>query len=960
MPPPGSSAANPFAAVGGASSSTASASNGYKANVQVCARIRPLLPSVERDTVGIKCRSTDDSVTLLAGVGDSSSRQDDDTFYFDYVFDETEMYGDGTSNSSQFEGEDDLVLEAAQQKLFDTVGKPLVDTQCRGVNTCVIVLGPTGGGKSHTLIGAATSSAGGAPAAGLAVRMLRHLEEQLCERNDPRFVSASLQLSVYEMYGEKFKDLILSHDNMLLGSGSPAPLGRSATMSQTQIGLAKRTKSAVDFVGHQAGGGEADFLDMKIRSTISGVHLDGIKRQTIATRLIAPAASKRSTVSESSSHEPHAADPLPVSLEAALSEALSRRSAASRSRQAINLAPRVHLFIDCTIKVTDKLNGVAKSSTMRFVDMCGSEKVNRVRQAGSLSTVHRSLHALRSVVDALVENAESPAKSNRKTVLHSPVVPYRDSLFTVLLSEALGGSCRTTVVASVSPGYLQREESLYILAIAQRMKSISSNVSTREEAVDFAVGALQKELTLLQQLAADAPEGRSDVGAKQLEQRGNLASELRNIETEMHSAVANREDLERQRHIAFEKLAEHDKMLEELQRSLQERTEARDQSNSLQQELSSVVQVQLNTSQQVANEVAMQEKRNAQILVHRQRQASIVRRHESMVSKLESAKQIAENNKRKELGNLFRSATILTKQRNDVRFYRSEVDRLLEMEGTFFTRLRELQTASSEAATRNSEEQLKCDFLTEELDEVVEQWETANKIRSDAITEHRVAMAQCKEQLHHFEEDIEVADAAIERYRDERHHIAFDLGIRVVELEAEVEAHQSEILALAARIDTVQTSNVDIEVVLERNSAEVALLPQWQTEFCVQEERRRAITNDICSIALECDSLEKEIQTLEEVVLPLSERQLAELQRNLDLALKTKTISLGCQESLEGFVQRRVFLQETKSATCSADPGIVHSQHITNSIFGTTSPMRRMTKDRASRISPAKGRQCTL
>jgi hypothetical protein len=899
------------ASAGSTTTTVGPSTTAFKANVQVCARVRPFLVDEKDrgDGVDVKCRSTDGSVTLFAC--DASGQ--DDTFYFDHVFNDADTFTEITaSQTSTFEGEDGVLMEVAQKRLFDTIGKPLIEQQCRGVNVCVIALGPTGGGKSHTIVGGIDSQQHVVP--GLAMRMISQLQQALQQRNDTRFHSVSLQLQVYEMFGERIKDLLADDGTSATAAArggalsAASPLMRSATMSQNQISSTRRAKSSADLLGGGGSAAEAEFQDMRVRSLTSGVHVEGLRKLTLPCNLSSKQQQQGGIHHGEGSRDPHEVDER--SLEDILSDAMHRRSGLNRSRASMALGPRVHLFLDCVAKVTDKVNGVAKTTTMRLVDMCGTEKSNRVRTAGSLSTVHRSLHALRSVVDALVEGVESP-KANRKTVLHSPVVPYRDSLFTVLLSEALGGSCRTTAIATVAPGKRHHEESLFALATVQRMKAIVCQVSTREEAVDYAVGALQKELTLLQRMAADGDD--CEKGAMQ-SARQNLALELNAIETEMQSAATNHEALEAQRLEVQEKLTHHDKLLSEMQRVIQQRTSALDQSRTLAEELTSVTEQQATASQQVASEVVLQEKRNAQILVHRQRQASIVRRHESMVTKMESAKQIAEENRRKELASLFRSATMLTKQCNDVRFLRADIDRMLKRESELFTRLRELQAAATAAATLNSEEQLKCDFLTEDLDEVVEEWEATNRSRSDAITEHRVLMRQWEEEKVHLEQCIEADKAADETYREAKHQICFALGIRLAEAEAEVDAAAaklSETLEAIRELEALTEADVTF---LQKALEEESLVPQRERELCKQLERHRDITNTICVVTLECDGFEDEIRNLEEANLPEIEMALEAMRRDLAVAERKKAIVEGSQTALEDFVKHRVFSQETKAA----------------------------------------------
>lgn len=59
---------------------------------------------------------------------------------------------------------------------------------------------------------------------------------------------------------------------------------------------------------------------------------------------------------------------------------------------------------------------------------------------------------------------------------HLPHVPYRDSVLTRMLSNALGGDCETYVLACINPGLEQFSETRNVLKYAQRSTSVSSDV----------------------------------------------------------------------------------------------------------------------------------------------------------------------------------------------------------------------------------------------------------------------------------------------------------------------------------------------------------------------------------------------------------------------------------------------------------------------------------------------------
>lgn len=105
------------------------------------------------------------------------------------------------------------------------------------------------------------------------------------------------------------------------------------------------------------------------------------------------------------------------------------------------------------------------SSKLTLVDLAGSE---RIKASGVQGTQRReSIHintdlfVLGKVVNALA----TPG------CLH---VPYRDSKLTHLLRDALGGNCRTVLIACVAPAHVYAEESLHTLRYAERSQSITN------------------------------------------------------------------------------------------------------------------------------------------------------------------------------------------------------------------------------------------------------------------------------------------------------------------------------------------------------------------------------------------------------------------------------------------------------------------------------------------------------
>jgi len=111
-----------------------------------------------------------------------------------------------------------------------------------------------------------------------------------------------------------------------------------------------------------------------------------------------------------------------------------------------------------------------RQGRLYLVDLAGSENVGRsgaqnarAREAGN---INQSLLALGRVITGLVEN--------------SPHIPYRESKLTRLLQDSLGGSTKTSIIATISPSSCSQEETLSTLDYARRAKNIKNKPTVNQ------------------------------------------------------------------------------------------------------------------------------------------------------------------------------------------------------------------------------------------------------------------------------------------------------------------------------------------------------------------------------------------------------------------------------------------------------------------------------------------------
>ncbi|CAK8680879.1 unnamed protein product [Clavelina lepadiformis] len=145
--------------------------------------------------------------------------------------------------------------------------------------------------------------------------------------------------------------------------------------------------------------------------------------------------------------------------------AVKRRTAATDLNE---FSSRSHSVFSVTVHTKDVTQNrmeeeeLVKIGKLNLVDLAGSENIGRsgavdkrAREAGNINT---SLLTLGRCITALVDRA--------------PHIPYRESKLTRLLQDSLGGATKTSIIATISPGSDNLEETLSTLDYAARAKNI--------------------------------------------------------------------------------------------------------------------------------------------------------------------------------------------------------------------------------------------------------------------------------------------------------------------------------------------------------------------------------------------------------------------------------------------------------------------------------------------------------
>ena len=143
-----------------------------------------------------------------------------------------------------------------------------------------------------------------------------------------------------------------------------------------------------------------------------------------------------------------------------------------------DVSSRSHaVFVITVEQMTTELNEGNKTQIkvgkLNLVDLAGSERIRITGTTGQQleesKKINKSLSCLGNVINALTD------KKGKN------YIPYRDSKLTRLLQDSLGGNCKTTMIAMISPSQDAFSESLSTLYFAQRAKKIKNRPIINED-----------------------------------------------------------------------------------------------------------------------------------------------------------------------------------------------------------------------------------------------------------------------------------------------------------------------------------------------------------------------------------------------------------------------------------------------------------------------------------------------
>lgn len=166
-------------------------------SVKVAVRVRPFNDR-EKNMNAILCISMEGKSTTIENKDDA--KNPNRTFAFDYSYwshDGFEVDETGYCRPSS-------TKYADQHKVYQDVGKDVLNNAFEGYNACLFAYGQTGAGKSYSMVGYGANK-------GIIVRACEEIFQRIQQNTDPS-LQAEVLVSMLEIYNEQVQDLLQPMD----------------------------------------------------------------------------------------------------------------------------------------------------------------------------------------------------------------------------------------------------------------------------------------------------------------------------------------------------------------------------------------------------------------------------------------------------------------------------------------------------------------------------------------------------------------------------------------------------------------------------------------------------------------------------------------------------------------------------------------------------------------------------
>jgi hypothetical protein len=442
------------------------------ASVQVALRLKPITSSTQSQS------------SLLNGVSITHSVKDATVDI--KLRQRLRDAGNVNNNVTDFSFSINAVLPptTSQQEVFDTCVKDIVDGALDGVSGCVLAYGQTGAGKTYTMSG---PPAGSFSDRGIMPRSISYIfskieEARQASGGEDRY--SAIRVSYVEIYQDKLIDLLAkSPGDLSLFTASASGVESGTSLSQTQSTSFVSTPLSAAAESKAAG-----FLqvqeDKRGRIFVPGLSSPIVRSEAEAVNWLFIGQANRAIAEHAlnkASTRSHCIFTVYLEQTMSADEATGVNGAAKAANTVTvpKLKPNIRggnnatsvesssqQPVDVSPPQTQRI--VTVRSKLHLVDLAGSERLEKTASEGLVlreaQAINKSLAFLEQVVVALLEKGRDH-------------VPYRQSKLTHMLKDALGGHCRTRMIAAAWSDADHVDETLSTLRFAARMMRVKTTPS---------------------------------------------------------------------------------------------------------------------------------------------------------------------------------------------------------------------------------------------------------------------------------------------------------------------------------------------------------------------------------------------------------------------------------------------------------------------------------------------------
>jgi len=238
---------------------------------------------------------------------------------------------------------------------------------------------------------------------------------------------------------------------------------------------------------------------------------------------------------------------------------MQNRHVESTNLNATSSRSHAIISLEVTKRLTDS-RGETKG-LIHFCDLAGSEKLKSTGAQGLTAKqgmmINKSLFSLGAVIQKLAKGSKH--------------VPYRDSVLTKVLQDALGGNSRTTLIVAASYHTLSREETLSSMRFAKSCKTIKNkakaNVKESTKELHMKIERLEQEIERLNKIIE---ENAAEGGKASKELQSVFNAQLQAVNEDKKKVLADVQKLKAE-------IEDKEDIIDEMTRNIQQISSERDE-----------------------------------------------------------------------------------------------------------------------------------------------------------------------------------------------------------------------------------------------------------------------------------------------------------------------------------------------------------------------------------------------